>query len=139
MMSTEILAVTAVLCAAVGFILGALIAILFSRRENKVQGDDPRKEGPGAGYRELARLWRDPATGKLITEIDERLLGSAQSLNMEKRRQLQQAAAEWVQWLGWPASQTSQMTAASLPSQQSAPPALTSSINAGASLFPHPR
>lgn len=96
MYTSNILILAVLLAAAIGFIAGALILLLVNSRGKKDSASDSRN----ALYEEVARLWRDRNNGKLLTEVDGRILSSAQSLNEEQRRQAREAAREWSAWLG---------------------------------------
>lgn len=110
MLSSGLLLIIALLCAAIGFIVGALVMMLWSggdKKESKNhKTNDP--ETLTSRYQEVAHLWRDPASGKLLTELRQRVLSGAQSLTQAERDQLQQAAREWVEWLGLPGIQPAQ-------------------------------
>jgi hypothetical protein len=124
MLSSGLLLIIALLCAAIGFIVGALVMMLWSggdKKESKNhKTNDP--ETLASRYQEVAHLWRDPASGKLLTELRQRVLSGAQSLTLVEREQLEHAAREWVEWLGLPGIQPSQPPAPLRAPEIQAPP-----------------
>lgn len=91
--------ILAVLVLVIGFILGALIATLWSGRE-KVENKPKAGVVKRSGMAVIAILWRDYATGKLATEIDEKVFKDQNSLSDDQRQRLLIAGREWANWLG---------------------------------------
>jgi len=107
-----------------GFLLGALVVLLWSERERR--GETPAEqtthtaaeEAPTAEAEEsdaswphtppfidetyvpVARLWRDRATSQLLVEVDGTLHATPDTLTDEQRQRLSTAAEGWTLWLG---------------------------------------
>lgn len=103
-MSNALLLIVVVLCVTVGFILGALILLLVTRKEKGSQeaphpapGSPPQ---PAAAAPQGVRLLSDPATGKLMVELSGRPTASASSLNEDQRKTLEKAYGDLGEWLG---------------------------------------
>ena len=120
MLSTGLLGTVALLCVAIGFIVGALVMMVWSGGEKKESKN--HKDIKESRYQEIAHIWRDPDTGKLLTELNERVLSGSQSLTLEERKQMQQAAREWAEWLSLPAVQPTQPPVPSHIAEKLAPP-----------------
>lgn len=100
MMNYGFLLIAALLFAIVGFVLGALVVLLISRRDKKKGQEPQRAPKQKERYQEIVRLVRDTGSGKIYTEVDGHILPPAQTLPEEQHKKLTQLAREWVDWLG---------------------------------------
>jgi hypothetical protein len=125
MLSSGTLIFVAFICASGGFLIGALVIYLSgSRRPNKTKPTPTKESKEVKGgkaeelkspYREILRLVRDPVNGKILTEMDGKILPPSKDMNEDQRKILMQLARDWVEWLGYRGPQ-----AASKPDQQAA-------------------
>ena len=106
-----------------GFLLGALVVLLWSERERRRETQAERttpttaKNAQATGeasdtpwphtppfidetYIPVARLWRDRATSQLLVEVDGTLHATPETLTDEQRQRLSTAAEGWTLWLG---------------------------------------
>jgi hypothetical protein len=100
-MNSGMLVLVALLCVAVGFVVGALVIMLFT---GKGRSEDPGPQPParqqdrpmpGQGV----RLARDLATGALLVELDGRILPGPALLKTEERGKLERACGDLAAWL----------------------------------------
>lgn len=84
-----------------GFIAGVLVMLVVNeRRKNKP--DSTAEKSRATLYQEVTRLWRDRTTGRLMVELDEKILAGNETLSPAQRAELAAAAREWLKWLGSP-------------------------------------
>ncbi len=129
------------ICAAISFIVGALVAVLYFERE---KADAKRKAFertlPAAirkgGHEAVARLWRERSGGRLVIEMDESVYNEARELGRGDRQMLEKAALDWVAWLGIPLPSAPAPKPAPKP-EVSAAPAVVPAVSA-APLTPPP-
>jgi hypothetical protein len=100
-MNSGMLVLVAILCAAVGFVVGALVIMLFT---GKGQSDNPSPQPPARQQdrpmqSQGVRLARDLATGTLLVELDGRILPGPASLKPEERGKLERACGDLAAWL----------------------------------------
>ena len=104
MPTNDILIILGVICIAVGFIAGALVAMLFADRDKKIHDSnvDVLPEGINREtYKPLLRLWRSP-DGKLLVELAGRILTEVKQSSTAQRLELEAANEQWLTWLGLP-------------------------------------
>jgi hypothetical protein len=88
------------LIAIIGFIAGAIAAILYSEREKRMSEED--KLAPilkNGRFRLAAKLWRERTGSKLILDLGERVYASSQALTAEQRQEMIELADDWLAWL----------------------------------------
>jgi hypothetical protein len=93
-------------------ILGVIIWAAV-RRPRPAQAAKPTKGAAPARTRlqEVLRLWRDPDTGRVITEFQNRAIRDPRLLSTSERDYLVRLAKDWAAWLdisGAPAASTSE-------------------------------
>jgi hypothetical protein len=119
----------ALVCATIGFVIGALVVVLWFERERSAaeqaaeQATLPEKIRTGH-YQPVARLWRERGSGRLEVEVDGEVYAEARALKRGMQPPLVKAAQEWVNWLGIQAarpSPTQPLPPASTPVPASAP------------------
>lgn len=96
--STNILVIF--LIAIIGFIAGAIAAILYSEREKRLSEED--KLAPilkNGRFRLAAKLWRERSGSKLILDLGERVYAGSQGLTAEQRQEMIELADDWLVWL----------------------------------------
>lgn len=98
----------AVLCLAIGAVVGALLATLFSgpRAEEELPASQTKlvrrqPAGMEAGnYQEMACLWREGTEGGLLAEIGGSTYLGVQKMSPAAQQRAQELAREWLTWLG---------------------------------------
>ncbi len=104
----------ALLFITIGFIIGVLIgAFLLGRSTDKEETPDPTarlEEGraasqesaglPPARFEQVARLYREKSSGKLVTELDGKVYLTPESVPPEPLARLRTSAESWALWLG---------------------------------------
>lgn len=90
------------ICIAIGYFSNRFIAGLRAQKQGAPPDEQPPSGGGSSppGGKDVIRLWREPRGGRLIVEINGRLIPSAQDLNAEERRRVALAAADLRTWLG---------------------------------------
>ena len=86
----------------IGFIAGALVAMVVAEREKKQlrsSGDQIPEEIDRAEHTALMRLWRTN-DGKLLTELHGRVLSDIEQASPEERQELKEIAGNWSSWQG---------------------------------------
>jgi hypothetical protein len=106
-------------------IILAIVVGLVVSRSRKGTASQPRKNAVAARPRlqEILRLWRDPDTGRVITEFQNRAIRDPHSLSQSERDYLVRLARDWSTWLGIPEAQPAPKTADS-PAAEPAVPAV---------------
>ncbi len=99
----------ALLFLTLGFIVGALVAVFVVDRDREKQPRERKsKEKPEVQptappvdprLDPLARLYRDRTTGKLLVEIDSKIVTSANELTPEQRKRMDQTSESLDNWL----------------------------------------
>lgn len=104
MPTNDTLIILGVICIAVGFIAGALVAMLFADRDKKGHGPnvDVLPEGINREtHKPLLRLWRSP-NGGLLVELTGRVLTEVKQASTAQRLELEATNEQWLSWLGLP-------------------------------------
>lgn len=104
MPSTDTLIILGVICIAIGFVAGALIALLFADRDKKTSGVDSDLLPEGISretHKPLLRLWR-VSNGALVVELGGRILTNVKQASTAQRLELEAANELWLNWLGMP-------------------------------------
>ncbi len=86
----------------IGFIAGALVALVVAEREKKqlrASGDQIPEEIDRTQHTALMRLWSS-ADGKLLTELKGRVITEFEQANPEDRQELKEIAEKWSAWQG---------------------------------------
>lgn len=114
----------------IGALIGALLAALFSGSKSEPEeeastGQDNQHPRKPAGlqegsYQEIALLWRDETTGKLLAEMNGITYSSLEGMDPEARQAAQKTALQWLSWTG----QNAPAPAARVQEASSAPPDL---------------
>ncbi|MCC6148261.1 MAG: hypothetical protein IT308_11930 [Anaerolineaceae bacterium] len=88
----------------VGFIGGALTAIIFLSRQEKKPDSSARKEGgvERRKYKNLTNLYREKSSGNLLLEIGGKPYRDGNQLSKKDQEELANLAKEWLSWLGKP-------------------------------------
>jgi hypothetical protein len=86
----------------VGFIGGALVALLWGERErrNARTRQEPTPEETPAELAQVATLWRNTQTGQLLTEVKGNYFDTQDKLNPNQHLEMAKAVREWRMWLG---------------------------------------
>jgi hypothetical protein len=118
--------ILAIVFVTIGFIGGALIAIFFSDR-GKDEAPAPAAHSSAIPReQEIAVLLRDPETGSLILEMQEKPYLNSKELPDKTRVALLRVAQEWFIWLGGriesPKTSTGQSKPLTAPKETGAPP-----------------
>jgi hypothetical protein len=94
-------------------IIGVIIAVAF-RRPRPTQAAKPAKVAAPARQRlqEILRLSRDPDTGRVVTEFQNRIIRDPHTLSKGERDYLVRLAKDWYNWLGIPEPQGEASSAA---------------------------
>lgn len=104
MPTNDTLVILGVICIAVGFIAGALVAMLFADRDKKAHGPNvdvlPEGINPET-HKPLLRLWRSP-NGGLLAELAGRVLSDVKQASTAQRLELEAINEQWLTWLGLP-------------------------------------
>lgn len=101
---TNTLIILGVICIAIGFVAGALIALLFADRDKKTSGVDSDSLPEGISretHKPLLRLWR-VSNGTLVVELGGRVLTNVKQASAAQRLELEAANELWLNWLGMP-------------------------------------
>jgi gas vesicle protein len=88
----------------IGFIAGALVALVVAEREKKQlrgSGDQIPDEIDRTQHTALIRLWSTP-DGKLLAELKGRVFTDIDQASPEERQELKGIAEKWSSWLGTP-------------------------------------
>jgi hypothetical protein len=100
---------TTILYMLVGFIvliviILAVIIAAATRRPPSAQAAKPAKGATPARPRlqEILRLSRDPDTGRVVTEFQNRIIRDTRTLTTSERDYLTRLAKDWYNWLGIP-------------------------------------
>ena len=86
----------------VGFVLGVILALIISgfanrSRSRRARSTELRTKGH---YQEIVRLWRDPASGKIVTELRGKTFSDPSSLSAKEHEYLARNSRDWAAWLG---------------------------------------
>lgn len=90
------------LFSAIGFLVGALVAVLVNRSpvsKDEIRLMDQLKERTGR-YQELQGLWKERATGRLVLSLGEKMVEDPKTLDPVQRQQLGQSTQHLLDWLG---------------------------------------
>jgi hypothetical protein len=106
------------------FIIVIILVVIFfqlSGRSRNSPAKAPKKGGGKArpAMQEILRLWRDPDTGRVVTEFQNRPIRDPRTLSQSERDYLIRLAQDWSTWLTIPDAQAAAKVEAS-------PAALTS-------------
>ena len=86
----------------IGFIAGALVALVVAERERKQlrsSGDQIPDEIDRAKHTALMRLWTT-ADGKLLTELHGRVLSDNEQASPDELQEIKEISARWSSWQG---------------------------------------
>jgi hypothetical protein len=91
-------------------IIVIILVVLFvqlSGRSRNSQAKTPKKGSAKAHpvMQEILRLWRDPDTGRVITEFQNRPIRDPRTLSQTERDYLVRLAQDWSTWLAIPEAQ----------------------------------
>jgi hypothetical protein len=117
------------------FIIIAIIVWLVARRARSTKPAQPRKGAVPARSRaqEILRLMRDPDTGRVVTEFQNRTIRDPRTLSKAERDYLIRLAKDWGAWLGVPEAQPAAKVA---PAPETATPAVSVPANPPAQAEP---
>jgi len=149
--------VLALVFVTVGFIGGALVAMLFADRgKENVEKDQPDKETIAEEQQELEataaeepitkldneievlRLLRSRSSGKLIAILDEKRFESVRAMDERLRQQIALLTREWLIWIGAPAEERQKPARHKPAAADTAPPQSSSSAIIEESQTPPP-
>jgi len=111
MLSNNIL-VPALIFAAVGFLVGILVMILFSDRtkiKEKGDADNPDLEKlilpeipvlPEERFDSIVHIYREKNSGKLVTDVKGKVHLTHNTIPADQLQNLQEASRSWQAWLG---------------------------------------
>jgi hypothetical protein len=94
--------ILAFICVTIGFIAGALVAMLFAEREKKqlLQAGDLLPEGIDRDrHTALVRLWRN-TDGAVLVELQGRILTDIKQASTAQRLEIEAVTEKWLKWLG---------------------------------------
>lgn len=97
-----IYSILAFICITIGFIAGALVALVFAEREKKqlLKDGDLLPEGiDREQHTALIRLWRG-ADGAILAELQGRILTDIRQASTAQRLELEAVTEKWLKWLG---------------------------------------
>jgi hypothetical protein len=114
MPSIQVLILLAILVLIIGIVIGTLVSMLWTDRQ-KADGQGKTKNN----LLDLAHLWRDPASGRLVVEVDGKSYSNSKLLSIDSLRQIEKVATEWITWIRGPIGTPSQ-PASPMPVQASA-------------------
>ncbi len=85
-----------------GFVVGIILASIISgfanrSRSRRARSTELRTKGH---YQEIVRLWRDPASGKIVTELRGKTFSDPSSLSPKEHEYLARNSRDWTAWLG---------------------------------------
>ena len=88
--------------ALVGIVFGVILALIISGLVNhspsrRARSTELRTKGR---YQEIVRLWRDPASGKIVTELRGKTFSDPSSLSAKEHEYLARNSRDWTAWLG---------------------------------------
>lgn len=90
----------AILIFLAGLVAGALVAVFFSSRsKTENEEDESNTARLERRYLKIARLWRD-RSGRILIEIDDKLLADPKKMNEEQNQKLIQACQDLTGLLG---------------------------------------
>ncbi len=99
----EITPIFLILAAAVGLLVGLLVASLFTSRDSKrSQASAPPEVLTKEGYAEAARLYYSPARKNVVTALDEEYYADFQALSLEQKNRVFRLLSMWATWAGKP-------------------------------------
>jgi hypothetical protein len=86
----------------VGLVFGVILALIISgfanrSRSRRARSTELRTKGR---YQEIVRLWRDPASGKIVTELRGKTFSDPSSLSAKEHEYLARNSRDWATWLG---------------------------------------
>jgi hypothetical protein len=97
----EITPLFLVLAAAVGLLVGLLVASLFNSRDSKRSNNSTLPEVlTKEGYAEAARLYYSPARKNVVTALDEEYYADFQALSPEQKNRVFRLLTMWATWAG---------------------------------------
>jgi hypothetical protein len=87
--------------ALVGFVFGVILMLIISgfanrSRSRRARSTELRTKGR---YQEIVRLWRDPASGKIVTELRGNTFSDPSSLSTKEHEYLARNSRDWAAWL----------------------------------------
>lgn len=93
------------------FIIVIILVVIFfqlSGRSRNAPAGAPKKGSVIArpAMQEILRLWRDPDTGRVVTEFQNRLIRDPRTLSQGERGYLVRLAQDWSTWLAIPEAQS---------------------------------
>lgn len=97
-----IYSILAFICITIGFIAGALVALVFAEREKKqlLKEGDLLPEGiDRERHTALIRLWRG-GDGTILVELNGRILTDVRQASTAQRLELEAVTEKWHKWLG---------------------------------------
>jgi len=85
-------------------LVAIIIGVATRRPKTPAQAAKPEKAATATPARphlqEILRLWRDPDTGRVVTEFQNRAIRDPRTLNKSERDYLVRLAKDWYAWLG---------------------------------------
>jgi hypothetical protein len=106
-----------------------ILVVIFARSSGRSRNSQKAESKKGSvkthpRMQEILRLWRDPDTGRVITEFQNRAIRDPRTLSVSERDYLLRLAKDWSAWLGIPESKPTEKVEAS-PVVPASPEALT--------------
>jgi hypothetical protein len=135
-MNSGMIVLVAILCAAVGFVVGAVVIMLFTGKGSSQEPSPqpPARQPDRPAQSQGVRLARDPVSGGLQVELDGRILTSAALLRTEERGKLERACGDLAAWLA-----ITPGSAAFGPALVTPPPAAQTAVRVAAAREIYPR
>ena len=86
----------------IGFVFGIILALFISgfTKRSRSRRDRPTELGTKGHYQEIVRLWRDPGSGKIVTELRGKTFTDTNSLSPKEYEYLARNSRDWAAWLG---------------------------------------
>jgi hypothetical protein len=86
----------------VGLVFAVSLVLIISgfanrSRSRRARSTELRTKGR---YQEIVRLWRDPASGKIVTELRGKTFSDPSSLSAKEHEYLARNSRDWTAWLG---------------------------------------
>ncbi len=125
------------------FIIVIILVVIFfqlSGRSRNAPAGAPKKGSVNArpAMQEILRLWRDPDTGRVVTEFQNRLIRDPRTLSQGERGYLVRLAQDWSTWLTVPEAQSVAQVEASPAALESPNMPVSPVIPAGPAVEPAP-
>ena len=86
----------------IGFVFGIILALIISGLANRSRSRRDRSTAlrTKGHYQEIVRLWRDPGSGKIVTELRGKTFSDTNSLSPKEYEYLARNSRDWAAWLG---------------------------------------